>query len=84
MEITEAAAPSRVAMSLQFEKPMKTSNHVVFTLQPQGSATEVSWEMTGRYGFLHKTLGVVFNFDKMVGDEFEKGLASLKAQAEAG
>ena len=39
--------------------------------------------MTGMYGFLHKTMGVVFNFDKMVGREFEKGLAALKARAEA-
>jgi hypothetical protein len=39
--------------------------------------------MTGTYGFLHKTMGVIFNFDKMVGSEFEKGLADLKTQAEA-
>lgn len=83
MQITESEAPRRVAMSLQFDKPMKADNHVVFTLQPQGAATEVTWEMTGTYGFLHKTMGVVFNFDKMVGSEFEKGLAALKAQAEA-
>jgi uncharacterized protein YndB with AHSA1/START domain len=83
MEIIESAAPSRVAMSLQFDKPMKANNQVVFTLQPQGAATEVTWEMTGMYGFLHKAMGVVFNFDKMVGGEFEKGLAALKARAEA-
>jgi uncharacterized protein YndB with AHSA1/START domain len=83
MEITESDAPKRVAMRLQFDKPMKANNHVVFTLQPQGSATEVTWEMTGTYGFLHKTLGVVFNFDKTVGGEFEKGLTTLKAQVEA-
>jgi hypothetical protein len=82
MEITESDAPKRVSMSLQFDKPMKANNHVVFTLQPQGSATEVTWEMTGTYGFVHKMMGVVFNFDKMVGAEFEKGLAALKAQAE--
>jgi hypothetical protein len=83
MEIIESDAPKRVAMDLQFDKPMKANNHVVFTLQPQGSTTEVTWEMTGTYGFLHKTMGVVFNFDKIVGGEFEKGLATLKAQAEA-
>jgi len=83
MEITEADAPKRVAMSLQFDKPMKANNHVVFALQPHGSSTEVTWEMSGTYGFLHKTMGVIFNFDKMVGGEFEKGLADLKSQAEA-
>jgi hypothetical protein len=62
---------------------MKAHNHVVFTLQPHGSSTEVTWEMTGTYGFLHKTLSVIFNMDKMVGGEFEKRQAALKAQAEA-
>jgi len=83
MAITEATAPNRVAMSLQFEKPMKANNNVVFALQPQGSSTEVTWEMTGTYGLLHKIMGVVFNFDKMVGGEFDKGLADLKSQVEA-
>jgi carbon monoxide dehydrogenase subunit G len=83
MEITEADAPKRVAMSLQFDKPMKANNDVVFALQPHGSSTEVTWEMSGTYGILHKTMGVIFNFDKMVGGEFEKGLADLKSQAEA-
>jgi uncharacterized protein YndB with AHSA1/START domain len=83
MEITEATEPSRVAMSLQFDKPMKANNQVVFALQSQGASTEVTWEMTGKYGLLHKTMGVIFNFDKMVGGQFEKGLADLKSQAEA-
>ncbi len=83
MEITASSAPGRVDMSLHFEKPMVADNQVVFLLQPQGDATEVSWEMSGTYGFLHKTMGVIFNFDKMVGGEFEKGLAVLKAQAES-
>ena len=83
MQITQADAPRRVAMSLQFDKPMKANNQVVFTLQPQGTSTQVTWEMTGTYGFLHKTLSVIFNFDKMIGGEFEKGLADLKSQAEA-
>jgi uncharacterized protein YndB with AHSA1/START domain len=82
MEITESDAPKRVAMSLQFDRPMKAHNHVVFTLEPQGSATGVTWEMTGTTPFTHKVMGVVFNMDKMVGGEFEKGLAALKAQAE--
>jgi uncharacterized protein YndB with AHSA1/START domain len=83
MEITESEAPKRVALSLQFDKPMKAHNHVVFTLQPQGSGTDVMWEMAGTYSYLHKVMGVIFNMDKMVGGEFEKGLTALKAQAES-
>jgi hypothetical protein len=82
MEIIESEAPTRVAMSLEFDKPMRAHNRVVFTLQPQGSGTEVTWEMTGTYGSLQKILGVIFNMNKMVGGEFDKGLAALKVQAE--
>jgi hypothetical protein len=82
MEIIESEAPTRVAMSLEFGKPMRAHNRVVFTLQPQGSGTEVTWEMTGTYGSLQKILGVIFNMNKMVGGEFDKGLAALKVRAE--
>ncbi|RUL79089.1 polyketide cyclase [Dyella choica] len=83
MQITDTVPASRVTMSLQFDKPMKATNTVHFTLQPQGAATEVSWEMTGASNFMQKLFGVCFNMDKMVGGEFDKGLTSLKAQAEA-
>jgi hypothetical protein len=82
MEITAADAPGRVEMSLRFDEPMMANNHVVFLLQPHGDNTEVTWQMTGTYGFVHKTMGVIFNFDKLVGGEFEKGLAVLKTQVE--
>jgi len=52
-------------------------------LQPQGDGTEVSWQMSGTYGFVHKAMGLIFNFDKMVGSEFDKGLAQLKSRTEA-
>jgi uncharacterized protein YndB with AHSA1/START domain len=83
MEITAVDVPKRIEMNLQFDKPMQANNHVVFTLQPHGDSTDITWEMTGTYGFVHKTMGVIFNFDKMVGGEFEKGLADLKSQTEA-
>ena len=37
---------------------------------------------TGRSAFAHKVTGTLFNMDKMVGGEFAKGLATLKAMAE--
>jgi carbon monoxide dehydrogenase subunit G len=83
MAITDVLPPNRVAMALQFEAPMKANNKVVFTLRPQDSNTEVTWEMTGTYGFAHKIMDVAFNFEKLIGGEFDKGLADLKSQAEA-
>jgi hypothetical protein len=83
MEIMAEDSARRVEMSLHFDKPMKANNDVVFLLQPQGDGTEVSLQMSGTYGFVHKAMGLIFNFDKMVGGEFDKGLSQLKSRIEA-
>jgi hypothetical protein len=38
--------------------------------------------MTGKNGFLGKAMCMFMSMDKMVGGDFEKGLANLKAAAE--
>jgi carbon monoxide dehydrogenase subunit G len=82
IEITDSSAPSRVVMRLEFLKPMTATNTAEFTLVPSGSTTTVTWSMTGRNPYMHKLMGTIFNMDKMVGGEFEKGLVSLKALVE--
>jgi hypothetical protein len=82
LEITEVSAPSRIAMQLDILKPVEGHNNVVFTLQPNGNATEVTWAMTGKTPFIGKMMCLFFSMDRMVGGEFEKGLADLKAIAE--
>jgi uncharacterized protein YndB with AHSA1/START domain len=82
MEIAEAQAPNRVGLKLDFLKPFKASNDVVFALQPQGRTTDVSWTMTGAVPFLAKIIHVFIDMDKMCGRDFEAGLQALKAQAE--
>lgn len=82
MEIVDTVAPSNVSMMLHMEKPMEAHNNVVFTLQPKGEATEVTWTMTGRHNFLTKAMGAVFDIDRMVGGEFAKGLLDLKQLTE--
>jgi Polyketide cyclase / dehydrase and lipid transport len=82
MEIVEAAPPSKVAMRLDFVKPFEAHNAVEFTLKPEGDATEVTWAMTGRVPFMAKVMHVLFNMDKMIGTDFEAGLANLKALSE--
>src|SRR5713226_6113468 len=81
MEITEAA-PSRVAIDLDFVKPFEAHNKVVFTLVPKGDSTEVTWAMQGPLPYVAKVVHVVFDMDGMVGKQFETGLANLKAVAE--
>ncbi|EJL37828.1 Polyketide cyclase / dehydrase and lipid transport [Caulobacter sp. AP07] len=82
MKITQTVASSKVALDLNFTKPFVAHNTVVFTLEPQAGATRVTWTMEGAAPYMHKLMGVFFNMDKMIGADFETGLASLKAQAE--
>jgi hypothetical protein len=81
MEITEAA-PNRVAMDLDFVKPFEAHNKVEFTLQPKGDATEVTWSMVGPVPYLAKIIHVFVNMDRMVGSQFDAGLADLKTLTE--
>lgn len=82
MEIAEAAAPSRVSLKLDFVKPFEAHNRVDFTLQPKGDATEVTWAMQGPMPFISKVICLFIDMDRMVGQDFEAGLANLKSIAE--
>ena len=81
MEITDAA-PSRVALNLDFIKPFEAHNKVVFTLAPKGDATEVNWAMQGPVPYLAKIVHVFMDMDSVVGGQFEAGLANLKTITE--
>ncbi|QSE83477.1 SRPBCC family protein [Rhodococcus koreensis] len=82
MVITESVPGSKVVLDLTFLKPFKAENVTTFLLEPNGAGTTVRWQMTGKNNFFFRIVGVVFPMDKMVGKDFEKGLAQLKAAAE--
>ena len=84
MEITNAEAHSKVNMKLDFLRPFKSSNVAEYTLANQGGATEVTWTMSGPATFITKLMGVFVSMDKMVGKDFEEGLAKMKTVAEKG
>ena len=71
-----------VRMELQFIKPFQADNIAEFHCQPEAGGTRVSWSMSGSNGFVGKAMGLLFNMDKMVGKDFDQGLASLKALVE--
>ena len=81
MEIT-SSTPDEIDLRLSFLKPWKATNGVTFTLVPAGDGTEVTWRMTGEQKGAAAVFGKVFNMDKLLGKDFEKGLARLKAAAE--
>ncbi|HZP77997.1 MAG TPA: SRPBCC family protein [Pseudolabrys sp.] len=81
IQITDATA-TRVAMTLDMSRPFEAHNVVEFTLTPNGSGTNVTWQMKGEQPYLGKVMSTFIDCDKMVGSSFEQGLAKLKAIAE--
>ena len=85
MEITEmraGAERSLISIKLDFLKPFKASNTAEFTMTPTDAGTDLTWAMFGPNRFISKLMGVFMDFDKMVGKDFEAGLAALKRNAE--
>jgi hypothetical protein len=81
MEIT-GSAPDRIDIKLIFVKPWSATNDVWFTLTPAGDATEVTWTMAGEHKGVAGLFTRVMGMDRLVGKDFDKGLARLKAAAE--
>ena len=82
MEILDVSTPAKTVIKLDFLQPFESHNTTVFTLVPQGGETQVSWDMTGPMPFLTKIMSVFTSMDAMIGKDFEKGLANMKAIAE--
>ena len=83
MTIKDSKPAEKVIIKLDFIKPMEGTSDIAFDLKPAGTGTEVTWTMTGEDGFMGKAARLVMDIDKMVGNDFEKGLARLKATVEA-
>jgi uncharacterized protein YndB with AHSA1/START domain len=79
MEIASAEPPARLVIKLEFVKPWKASNTVEFILNGRADGTEVTWSMMGASPFMFKLMGLFMNMDQMIGGDFERGLANLKA-----
>ena len=83
MTLTESKPHELIRIKLEFLKPFQATNAAEFTFQPEGNQTVVTWSMSGRNNFMSKAFGLFMNMDKMVGGDFEKGLASMKSVVEA-
>ena len=93
MEITDSSAPAKgaspnaartakVVIKLDFLKPFEGHDTAEFLLAPEGAKTKVTWAMYGPNNFLSKLFGVFCSMDKMIGKDFESGLAGMKTAAE--
>jgi uncharacterized protein YndB with AHSA1/START domain len=84
MEIVKAVSPSRLDIALTFSKPFEAHHTAIFTLTPEGDGVRVTWAMEGAAPLMFKVMSLVFNMDRMIGTDFEAGLAKLKTVAEEG
>jgi hypothetical protein len=82
MQISESTAPTRVSMQLHFIKPFEGRNQADYTLKADGNSTLVTWHFHGPAPFMNKLAGLFMNLDKMIGKDFEIGLANMKAIVE--
>lgn len=81
--IVESTLNKSVKTQLTYTKPMVMAQLAEVSLTPVGGGTKVKWSVDGHNGFMFRLMGIIMNVEKMVGGEFEKGLAKLKNTAEA-
>lgn len=83
MTIVESHPSDRIQVRLEFVKPFAGTSVAEFTFRPDGDRTLVTWSMTGDKNFIAKAIHLVMSMDRMIGDQFDKGLAAMKTVAEA-
>lgn len=82
-EVVESVLNTSVTTKLSYTKPMMMTQMAIISLMPKGDGTEISWSVKGENNFIGRVFCVFMNMDKMVGDEFLKGLQNLKLKVEA-
>jgi hypothetical protein len=83
LTIVDCKPGELVSMRLEFSRPFKATNQVNFKLAPSEGGTRVNWIMDGKKNFVTKAMSVFMDMDKMVGKDFEQGLANLNTVAQA-
>ena len=79
MTVTESLLNELIRLRLEFLKPFRGTNATEFTFKPEGGRTIVTWTMSGKNPFIAKAMHLFVNMDRMIGSQFEKGLANLNA-----
>jgi hypothetical protein len=83
MTIKESTPHQRIAIDLRFDKPMKSTSVSAFDIAPAADGVAVTWSMSGDNTLMGKAFSLVVDMDKLLGKDFEQGLANLKALAES-
>jgi uncharacterized protein YndB with AHSA1/START domain len=81
--IVESRPNDLVRIKLEFVRPFAATNTAEFTFRQAGNGTAVTWALIGERNFIAKAICMFMDMDKMVGGDFEKGLAQLGAAVQA-
>jgi hypothetical protein len=82
MTIEKSTPGSEVGIKLEFLRPFAATNTATFTFQQTPQGTKTTWAMDGKNNFASKAMHLVMDMDKMIGPDFERGLAAMKTVAE--
>ena len=83
MTIEKSDKPSTVGVKLEFLKPFESTSATTFTFAPAPGGSKVTWAMDGDNNFMAKAASLFMDMDKMIGPDFDKGLAAMKSAAES-
>ncbi|MDN3586409.1 SRPBCC family protein [Pedobacter aquatilis] len=85
MKILKVEPNKQVDIDLFFKEPFESHADTKFDIVPEAGGNKVTWTMSGENNFISKWMCVVMGgMDKMIGKDFESGLASLKEKSEKG
>jgi hypothetical protein len=83
MTVVESRTNERVAIQAEYLKPFTATNAIEFTIAPAAEGVSVTWATHGRNSFFFKAFSLFVDMDKLLGKDFEAGLADLKKLSEA-
>ncbi len=82
MTIIESRPDELIRLKLEFIKPFEDTSTTEFKFEPKDGPTLVTWSMYGENNFISKAFCLFMDMDKMIGGDFEQGLAQIKEIAE--
>ncbi|MFC4212592.1 SRPBCC family protein [Pedobacter lithocola] len=83
MKIIKVELNKQVDIDLLFKEPFESQADTKFDIKPEGNGNKVTWTMSGENNLISKWMCLIMGgMDKMIGKDFESGLASLKAKSE--
>lgn len=83
LEFLKIVPNDSVQIKLVMTKPLPADNLIEYKLTPEGSGTRFTWSMSGDGGFVGKLMTLLIDCEKMVGDQFNQGIANLKTLVES-